>query len=162
MLARMLLLLILLPAIEIVFLVWVASKTSVLLVLGLLVGAGLLGALLARQQGLRAIERISSEVRAGRMPAEALLDGLLVSLAALLLILPGFLSDVLAILLLFPPSRRWLLSVARRRIRTRIVTAYNGRVDTFDSGSYGEPANRRDEVIDVRVIESAPREIGSQ
>lgn len=166
MLGRLLLLLILLPAIEIMFLIWVASKTSVLLVLGLLVGAGLLGALLARQQGLRAIERISSEVRAGRMPASALLDGLLVSLAAVLLILPGFLSDVVAILLLFPPSRAWLKRVARGRIRTTIVTSHNGRVDTFDSARYGGGAfhggsdQRRDEVIDVRVIERSPHETG--
>ncbi|REK07433.1 MAG: FxsA family protein [Planctomycetota bacterium] len=160
MLGRILLLLILLPAIEIVFLVWVASKTSVLLVLLMLVGAGLLGAFLARQQGLRTMQRISNEVSAGRMPGDAMIDGVLVSLAAVLLILPGFLSDVVALLLLFPPSRSWLKSVARGRIRARIMTSYNGQVHTFDSAAGGR-SSARDEIIDVKVIESPPREIGS-
>ncbi len=53
MLARLLLLLMLLPAIEIALLVWLAMETNVLVVLGLLLGAGLLGTFLARQQGLR-------------------------------------------------------------------------------------------------------------
>ncbi len=53
MLARVLLVLMLLPAIEIAVLVWLAMETSVWLVLGLLLGAGLLGTFLARQQGLR-------------------------------------------------------------------------------------------------------------
>lgn len=145
MLARLLLILMLLPVIEIAVLVWLAMETSIWVVLGLVVGAGLLGAFLARQQGLRAMTRVSEEIRRGKMPGDAMLDAVLVSLAAVLLILPGLLSDVLAILLLFPPSRQLLKSAARRNLRTRIVTTH---YETFDA----PPA--RDEVIDVRVIES--------
>jgi UPF0716 protein FxsA len=147
-LARFLLLLILLPAIEIVLLIWIAMQTSVLLVLGLLLGAGVLGALLARQQGLRAIRRIDDEVRAGRMPADALFDALLISLAGVLLILPGFLSDVVAIGLLFPPTRKLFKAAVRRGVESRVVVT---RYGNFEAG------RARDEIIDVKVIESPPR-----
>ncbi len=89
--------------------------------------------------------RVSDDIRRGKMPGDALLDALLVSLAAVLLILPGLLSDVVAILLLFPPTRHLLKTAARRNIQTRIVTT---RYETFDA-----PV-RHDEVIDVRVIDS--------
>ena len=104
MFARLFLLFTLLPLVEIAVLVWLASRTSALFVLGLVIGTGFLGAWLARHQGLQAWRRIASEVDGGRMPGEALLDGFLVLLAAFLLILPGLLSDVLAIALLFPPT----------------------------------------------------------
>lgn len=144
---RLLLLLILLPAIEIVLLVWIAMKTSVLLVLALVLGAGILGAMLARQQGLRAMTRIGEEVRAGRMPADAMFDAMLVSLAAVLLILPGFLSDIVALGLLFPPTRNLFKAAIRRRIESQmIVTRY---------GSFDAPRGH-DEIIDVKVIESPP------
>lgn len=147
MLGRLLLLLILLPAIEIVLLVWIATKTSLLFVLGLLLGAGLLGAYLSRQQGLRAMTRISQEVQAGRMPAAAMFDAMLVSLAALLLILPGVLSDIAALWLLFPPTRRLFKAYLRRRVETRVVAMHQAGFDTD---------TRRDEIIDVKVIESPP------
>ncbi len=145
MLGRVLFVLILLPAIEIAVLIWLAMETSVWLVLGLLLGAGLLGTYLARQQGLRAMTRVSENIRRGQMPGDALLDALLVSLAAVLLILPGLLSDVVAILLLFPPTRQLLKSAAKRNIQARVVTTH---YHSFDA-----PAHH-DEVIDVRVIES--------
>lgn len=146
MFARVLLVLMLLPAIEIAVLVWLALETSVWFVLALLLGAGLLGTFLARQQGLRAMTRVADEVRRGRMPADALLDALLVSLAAVLLILPGLLSDVVAILLLFPPTRHLLKRSAKRGIQARVVTT------TYQA--YDAPQGH-DEVIDVRVIDSS-------
>ena len=149
MLGRLLLLLILLPAIEIVLLVWIATKTSVLLVLGLLLGAGLLGSYLSRQQGLRAMTRISQEVQGGRIPADAMFDAMLVSLAAVLLILPGILSDVVALGLLFPPTRKLFKAYVRRRVEERVVEMQRAGVNA---------GTGRDEIIDVKVIESPPRQ----
>lgn len=148
MLGRLLLLLILLPAIEIVVLVWIATKTSVLFVLALLIGAGLLGTYLSRQQGLRAMTRINQEVQAGRMPAAAMFDAMLISLAAVLLILPGILSDVAALGLLFPPTRAALKRYLRHRVETQIAVHQT---------HYGNGGH--DEIIDVKVIDSPPRQV---
>jgi UPF0716 protein FxsA len=146
---RILLLLMLLPVLEIALVIWIARETSLLTVVGLLVAAGVVGSLLARHQGLRAMTRIAADVRGGQMPAEAMFDALLVGLAAMLLILPGFLSDVVAILLLFPPSRRLFKALIRRRVAARVTST---RYGVFDS-----PASPRDQIIDVRVIENGER-----
>jgi UPF0716 protein FxsA len=150
MLGRLFLLLILVPAIEIVLLAWIARATSVLFVLGLVIGTGLVGAWLARHQGLQTLRRISADVEAGQMPAESLVDGLLILLAAVLLIVPGLLTDVAALVLLFPPSRRAAKALLRRRLQARVIST---RYQAFGSPS------EHDEIIDVKVIENPPRQL---
>jgi UPF0716 protein FxsA len=147
--ARLLFLLFtLLPVVEIALLVWIGMQTSVLFVLGLVIGTGILGAGLARYQGLQTLRRISADLESGRMPGESLVDGLLVLLAAFLLILPGVLSDLVAIALLFPPTRWALKGFVRRRLQARMVAIRYGRAG-FDA----------DQIIDVRVVESPPRQL---
>jgi UPF0716 protein FxsA len=141
------LLLTLLPVIDIVLLVWIAYGTSVQFVLLLVIGTGILGVWLARHQGLRTLRRISEELDRGQMPAESLLDGLFVLVAGALLIVPGFLTDVLAIALLFPPSRQGLKAWFRRRLQARVTATRYTR--------FGSPIGR-DQIIDVRVIENPP------
>jgi UPF0716 protein FxsA len=150
-LARFLLVLILLPVAEIAVLIWLADATNWLVVIGLLIGAGLLGAYLARQQGLRSLARLNDEFRRGQMPAESLVDAMFVSVAALLLILPGLLSDVVAILLLWPVSRRALKAALRRGARGRVVTTYYTNFEPRREDFSGR--DPRDEIIDVKVIE---------
>ena len=147
--ARLLfLLLTLLPVVEIALLVWIGTQTSVMFVLALVIGAGILGSLLARYQGWQTMRRISADLELGRMPGESLMDGFLVLLAALLLIVPGVLSDVVAILLLFPPSRWVLKGIVRRRLQARMVAMHHIRAD-FDA----------DQIIDVQVVDSPPRQL---
>jgi len=150
-LGRFFLALILLPVAEILVLFWLADVTNWLVVIGLLVGAGLLGAFLARQQGLRSLGRLSEEMRRGELPADAIFDAMLVSFAALLLILPGLLSDLVAILLLVPVSRRAIKAALRRGARGRVTTIYTTNFEPRreDFGS----RDPRDEIIDVKVIE---------
>jgi len=74
----------------------------------------------------------------------------LVSLAAVLLILPGFLSDIVALGLLFPPTRRLFKTFVRRRIQARVVTTH---YEDYSGGGH-------DEIIDIKVIDSPPGHIG--
>jgi UPF0716 protein FxsA len=148
-LARILLLLMLLPVLEIAVLVWLADLTSWLVVLGVLVGAGVLGAFLARQQGVRSLGRLSRELGGGQLPADAMFDAVLVSFAGVLLILPGLLSDVMAILLLLPPTRRLFKSAIRRR--------FQGQVSASSFSTFDE-SRPRDQIIDVKVLDSPPQE----
>ena len=97
MLSRLFWLLTLWPLVECVVLAWIASKTSWTLVVGLVVGTGLAGAAIVRRHGWRTAQRIQSDLAAGRAPAAALVDGMLVFVAGALLILPGVVSDVVAL-----------------------------------------------------------------
>ena len=73
------------------------------------------GVLIVRHQGLGVIRRVRDQVRAGNLPAAELVDGLLILIAGVLLILPGFVSDFVGLILLLPPTRTFV----RRRIQKR-------------------------------------------
>ena len=75
---------------------------------GLAVGAGILGAAILAHQGTSVVRRTQQALAQGRPPVAPVLDGVFQVLAGVLLITPGFLSDVLALLLLIPPVRRGL------------------------------------------------------
>ena len=80
---------------------------------------GVLGAGLAKREGLRVLDEWRGAIAAGRMPEVGLLDGLLVLLGGLLLLLPGLIGDVVGLLLLFPPTRRLVANVVRARLEAR-------------------------------------------
>ena len=71
-----------------------------------------LGALLARYQGFQTMLRVRESLERGEMPAEELLDALLILLAGIVLLTPGFLTDLAGLMILIPPTRlkfkRWL------------------------------------------------------
>ena len=86
----------------------------------IVIATGVLGAWLARWQGLSVLRRIGNEMEAGRLPTDALIDGLLVLVAAAVLLTPGLLTDTLGIVLLVPASRaairRWVAAALSRRV----------------------------------------------
>lgn len=79
---------------------------------------GIAGAFLARQQGARVWRHIQTEMEAGLLPADPLIDGLLLLVAGAVLITPGILTDLLGFVLLVPPTRapirRWVKNRLRR------------------------------------------------
>lgn len=114
------LLLIGLPALEIWTLATVGSRFGWLDTLVVLVLVGVLGAALARNEGLRVVERLRTAVAAGRMPEREIVDGLLVLIAGALLVLPGFVSDVVGLLILFPLTRPLFRGWLARKLRGRL------------------------------------------
>ena len=118
MLWKLLLLLTLVPIAELIVLVWLAKATSIWTALLVILLTGALGAVLARMEGLRVLRKIQQELAEGHMPGDSLLDGLLILVAAVLLITPGLITDVFGLLLLLPPTRalaRWLVKRWLRR-----------------------------------------------
>jgi UPF0716 protein FxsA len=94
--------------IEIAAVVAVASWIGIGWTLLLLFGLSLLGLLLLRREGTRAWRSFSTAVAEGRPPGREALDGMLVLAGAVLIVVPGFVTDVLALLCLLPFSRRLL------------------------------------------------------
>jgi UPF0716 protein FxsA len=100
------------PVAEIYVLVSVGGAIGVLPTIALVLLTALAGAHLARLQGLSVMMRIRENLAQGFMPAEELLDGLLIFLAGMVLLTPGFLTDIAGLLILLPVTRnmfkRWL------------------------------------------------------
>ena len=121
MLLRLILLFTIVPLIELVLLVEVGGMIGLPATIGLVVATGVLGAWLARVQGVRTLWRIRDEFAAGRMPAEPLVDGVLILSAGAVLLTPGLVTDACGFLLLLPATRavvrRWLVAEFQRRVR---------------------------------------------
>jgi UPF0716 protein FxsA len=120
---RLLLLFTVVPLVELVLLIQLGRVVGLASTLALVLFTGVLGASLARWQGLATLRRVQAEMAEGRVPAAALVDGLLILVAGALLLTPGLLTDALGFLLLVPPSRavvrRGLSRALRGRIRSR-------------------------------------------
>lgn len=97
------------PLIEIYLLIKVGSWLGALPTIALLVFAAVLGTLLLRQQGFTTLRRLQAAQARGQIPALELLEGVVLTVSAILLLIPGFFSDLLGYLGLFPPLRRWLV-----------------------------------------------------
>lgn len=106
-----------LVVLETVVTVLVASAIGVFPTLGLGLLSTVAGTMLLRRQGFKTVLRMRAESAAGRLPAATLLEGAVLAVASLLMILPGFITDLAGILLFVPAVRRFL----GRRIRDRVA-----------------------------------------
>src|SRR5258707_1065244 len=108
-----------LPLLEIAGFVVVGRQVGALATVGLVLASSVAGAMLLRHQGFGVMARVRAEMDAGRDPSRQLAHGAMIVLAAILLIIPGFITDILGILLFLPPVR----DLAWRKLKGRIVLA---------------------------------------
>ena len=127
---RLLLLFTIVPLIELYLLIKIGGIIGVVPTIAIVIGTGVLGAWLARWQGLAVLRRISDEVAAGRLPTDALIDGLLILVAAAVLLTPGLLTDSLGFVLLVPPSRALVRKVVAAAIARRVPKSRPDVIDT--------------------------------
>ena len=110
------------PIIEIFLLIEIGSMFGALTAVTLVILTGFLGAFLARMQGLQTLYRIQDSLSEGRMPSGELLDALLIVIAGLVLLTPGFLTDSAGFLLLIPATRNFIKYWLRRQIELRYMS----------------------------------------
>ena len=108
-----------LPIVEIALFVVIGGEIGVLWTVTLVVLAAVIGFGVIRAQGLSALRRLQDSVDRGGDPVGPIADGALKVVAGLLLILPGFLTDALGLLLLLPPVRRALIGHGAGRMTAR-------------------------------------------
>ena len=108
-----------LPLLEIAGFIIVGRQIGVLPTLGLVVLSSIAGALLLRIQGFGVMTRIRNEVEAGRDPGRELAHGAMILLAGMLLLIPGFVTDIIGLLLFIPPVRDLAWRFLKRRIIVR-------------------------------------------
>ncbi len=136
-------------AVFIQFTHWIGALDTILLLL--LVSAG--GVLIVRHQGLGFYRRVRAQLRAGTVPGLELVDGLLILIAGILLIIPGFVTDAIGLLLLIPPVRSGVRAVLRRRFSVRVATRVVKVVNTRGPGSPSTPPDA------IEVLPPVPRQL---
>lgn len=130
----------LLPLVEIALFIVVGRAIGLFPTLALVILAALAGGMLLRQQGLGVVARLRNNVSAGTVPGRTMFDAMLIGLAALLLILPGFLSDIVALALLIPAVRGWMFTALAARVTVvETTTSYRRYADPDDPRLSGPP-----------------------
>jgi len=109
------------PIVELAVIIQVGQAIGVVETLLLMVLVSIVGAWLVKREGIGVWRRAQRQLDTGVMPGRELVDGVLIMVAGALLLLPGFVSDCLGILLLLPPVRALVRAVVIRRLRTRVV-----------------------------------------
>ncbi len=145
MLARLGCLFVIVPLVELALLIWVGQWMGVLPTVLLVAGTGVVGAWLARSQGIEAMTRLQLELSRGGLPGKALMDGAAILVGGTLLLTPGVLTDLLGFALLIPPTRAVLQGWARRRLERNLRS---GKIQVIRMGP--RPAPPDDDEDDSR------------
>lgn len=128
---KLLLLILLVPIAELALLIEIGSRLGTIPTLLLILATGLLGVILARRQGLSVLRSANEQMQRGELPAGPIADGILILLAAVLLMTPGVLTDCLGFFLLVPAFRNRvkasLLTRFRRGVDERRIRVYAAR-----------------------------------
>ena len=149
---KLLLLFIVVPAVELALLIEIGKRIGSMRTLALIVITGIVGASLAKWQGLNVLKRLREESAQGILPAESLLDGVFILVAGALLITPGVLTDIFGFLCLIPAFRRILKRYLWTRIKRSIekgrmqVTVH---VDDYVTRPPDQQSHDNPNVIDV-------------
>jgi len=145
-LVRLFLLFTLIPLVELAMLFWISQHTGWLFTISLVIVTGVVGAWLARREGLRCWLEVQRQLAEGKLPAEPLLDGLMILVAGAVLITPGVLTDLVGFALLVPPIR----GLVRRYLAAR----FQANLVVHPRQGFAEPPAQDDDVIDVEYRET--------
>ncbi|PXW88142.1 UPF0716 protein FxsA [Streptohalobacillus salinus] len=98
--------LLIMPALELGIIIWAGQLIGGWSVVGLIILTGLIGATLAKQQGTETLQRANLSMQQGQIPSEAIFDGICILIGGIVLLTPGFITDLIGFLLLIPFTRR--------------------------------------------------------
>ncbi|MFJ7728677.1 FxsA family protein [Neobacillus sp. NPDC097160] len=116
----LLILIIAIPAAEIGLLLLSGKTIGAWPTILLIILTGVIGAYLAKREGLQTIRKAQEQLRNGHIPGEAVLDGICILVGGIFLLLPGFITDISGFLMLFPPTRRVVKFLMINSIRKKI------------------------------------------
>jgi UPF0716 protein FxsA len=117
---------IIVPALEIGLLILSGKTLGTIPTILLIISTGVLGAWLAKKQGLHAIQQVQYQIQRGQVPGEVIIDGLCILVGGVLLLTPGFITDAIGFILLFAQTRRmvkpFILNLIRSMINRNTIT----------------------------------------
>jgi len=112
--------LIVVPILEISILLWSSQSLGLLPTILIILGTGILGAFLAKKQGLKAIRDVQMQLKNFNAPGDAMVNGLFVFAGGLLLLSPGFITDLFGFLFLFSRTRQLFKPIVYKWIKSKM------------------------------------------
>jgi len=150
---RLALLFVLVPLVELMLLVQMGRWIGLLPTVALVVLTGILGAALARLQGLATLIRFRQAVAEGRLPHREIVEGILILIAGAVLLTPGLLTDATGFLLLVPPVRRLAAKRIEGWLQRRGTVVVTGRPEGGGPRSRPDDFGGRGDLDDPDVVD---------
>lgn len=148
------------PIVELYLFVQVSSAIGFGWALFWIVAVSVIGAALVKREGMGALRRANDKVAQGQVPTDELINGILIVAAGALMLTPGFLTDVIGVLLLLPPTRAILRVSLRSRFAAGpiVVGGFRRVADIRGGDVFGrDPFGRAgDDVMDAQSWEDPP------
>ncbi|MCG8530765.1 MAG: FxsA family protein [Desulfovibrionales bacterium] len=147
MFGRLFLLFTIIPIVELYTLTSVGSVIGFFPTVGLVILTGVVGAYLARMEGFHTMQKVRQSLNAGAMPADEMVEGLLILIAGLLLLTPGFLTDFIGLALLLPVTRKPFARWLRKQFNAATIQggAQNGAGFTYYTWHSSDNQQKKDE-----------------
>lgn len=145
------------PIVELYLFVQVSDMVGFGSALFWIVAVSIIGAWLVKREGMGALRRANEKVNRGEIPADEMMNGILIVGAGALMLTPGFLTDTVGLLMLFPPTRALLRASLRKRFTAGPIVVGGLRGSPFSGGFTGDPfGNRPGDVMDADSWEDPP------
>lgn len=118
---KLLMLFIIVPVVELYILIEVGKKIGSLPIIGIIILTGILGAYLVKGQGFMILRKIQNDLNEGILPGDSLIQGAIILVGGILLLTPGFITDIIGFIFLIPFSRmvvkKYLLKWLKGKIK---------------------------------------------
>lgn len=108
------------PVLELSLLIWSGDTFGLFPTVAIILGTGIIGAYLAKKQGLKAIRDVQLQMKSFQAPGDAMVNALFIFAGGLLLLSPGFVTDLFGFLFLFSPTRKLFKPIVYRWIRKKM------------------------------------------
>ncbi|MGX9135552.1 FxsA family protein [Rummeliibacillus sp. JY-2-4R] len=120
---KFLLLLLAVPIFELAVVLLSGKLIGVIPTIILVIGTGILGIYLAKTRGIKAFQQLKIAISNGQAPGDAIIDGVLTFIGSIVLVFPGFVSDILGILLVIPATRKLFKPVIYYMLRKKMKSS---------------------------------------
>ena len=118
---KLLILFVIVPVTELYILIEVGKRIGSLTIIGIIIFTGILGAYLVKNQGFMILKKIQNDLNDGIMPGDSLIQGAIILAGGILLLTPGFVTDIVGFIFLIPVSRnvvkKYLLKWLKGKIK---------------------------------------------
>jgi len=157
---KLLIIFILVPLIELYFLLEISQFIGVFTTVMVIVFTGAAGVSIAKRQGYQVVNNIRSTLNSGKMPTDDLISALLILIGGVTLLTPGFLTDITGFLLILPGSRDLIGSVVKKyflkyvkenKVEVHYGNQFNQRRDNSQYKNNNSDQSYKDDFIDVEA-----------
>lgn len=146
--AKLFLLFAILPIIEIALLINVGEQIGGWNTVAIVIITAFIGAHLVRQQGLSTLMQAQNKMQTGVVPGQEMAEGLLLVIAGVLLVTPGFITDIVGFLFCLPFSRPLIAKALLKQLSVNVVSSQQYTNTSYQQWSSRSPSNKQGDIIE--------------